>query len=34
MGNHYYFVCLSLAFHDFIGRLYVKRNVRGKFSGH
>lgn len=34
MGNHYNFVCLSAAFHDFIGGLYVKRNVCGKFSGH
>lgn len=34
MGNHYYFVCLFAAFHDFIGSLYFKRNVRRKFSGH
>ncbi len=34
MGNHYYFVCLFAAFHDFIGSLYFKRNLRRKFSGH
>ena len=34
MGNHYYFVCLFAAFHDFIGSLHFKRNLRRKFSGH